>query len=249
MTRLLILQHVAAEPRGTLIPLIRERGHRLRYVNFEREPEARPEVDRYDGLIVLGGPMNVADHGQRTHLRTEMQLIERALKQDKPILGICLGAQLLAHVLGAAVRPHHQAEIGWYRLASTPAGRSDPILHPVGESAPVFQWHSHAFDIPLCATHLASTASCENQAFRHGDKAYGFQFHLEADAALVQRWLSSPAYRAELAASGLEHGPRDIARATRRKAASMQTLARAVFSNFLDLVGPASRRLVLSSCL
>ncbi|MBN8483126.1 MAG: gamma-glutamyl-gamma-aminobutyrate hydrolase family protein, partial [Xanthomonadales bacterium] len=98
MSRLLVFQHVAAEPLGTLDPLIRRRGHRIRFVNFERQPDAKPVIDRYRGLVVLGGPMNVEDQARRPHLRVELAAIERALAQGKPVLGICLGAQLLAHV-------------------------------------------------------------------------------------------------------------------------------------------------------
>lgn len=92
MSRVLVSQRVAAEPLGTLDRLIRRGGHRIRFVNFEREPDARPTLDRYRGLIVLGGPMNVADQLQRPHPRTELAAIERALAQGKPVLGICLGA-------------------------------------------------------------------------------------------------------------------------------------------------------------
>ncbi len=113
MSRLLVFQHVAAEPLGTLDPLIRQRGHRIRFVNFERDPDAQPEVDRYKGLVVLGGPMNVEDQALRPHLRTELQAIERMLELGRPVLGICLGAQLLAHALGAPVVRHHPREIGW----------------------------------------------------------------------------------------------------------------------------------------
>ena len=119
---LLVFQHVAAEPLGSLDRLIRRRGHRIKFVNFERNPEAQPQLDRYRGLIVLGGPMNVEDHAHRAHLLTEMRAIETALKQDKPVLGICLGAQLLAHVLGAPVRRQREAEIGWYQVDTTDAG-------------------------------------------------------------------------------------------------------------------------------
>ncbi len=117
MPRILVFQHVAAEPLGTLDPLIRRRGHRIRFKNFERHPDAQLNVDRYRGLVVLGGPMNVEDHPQRPHLANEMRAIERMLEQGKPVLGICLGAQLLAHVLGARVSRNPVPEIGWYPLA------------------------------------------------------------------------------------------------------------------------------------
>jgi GMP synthase (glutamine-hydrolysing) len=247
MPRLLVFQHVAAEPLGTLDPLIRRRGHRIRFVNFERDPDARPEVDRYRGLIVLGGPMNVDEQDRRAHLVTEMRAIERALKQDKPVLGICLGAQLLAHVLGAPVRRNRQPEIGWYELATTGAGRSDPVLAPLGENASVFQWHGCTFDLPRDAEHLARTAECENQAFRWGRGAYGFQFHLEMDAALIERWLANPAYREELRAAGLAHDEHAIRNATATRIATMQAQSAQVFNNFLDLVGTPQRRLTLPS--
>lgn len=247
MSRILVFQHVAAEPLGTLDPLIRERGHRMKFVNFERQPDAQPSLDRYRGLVVLGGPMNVDERERRVHLRTELRVIEQALRQDKPVLGICLGAQLLAHVLGAPVRRHAVSEIGWYDLATTDEGRDDAVLAPLGDSTPVFQWHSYTFDLPHGARHLASTATCQNQAFRYGDNAYGFQFHLETNQALVERWLGLPHYHAELCAAELPHDEAVLRERTARDAAPMADKAQQVFSRFLDLVGRPARRISLPS--
>ncbi|WP_394004968.1 type 1 glutamine amidotransferase [Luteimonas sp. WGS1318] len=247
MPRILVFQHVAAEPLGTLDPLIRRRGHRIRFVNFEREPDAQPNVDRYRGLVVLGGPMNVEERHARPHLLTELRAIERMLELGRPVLGICLGAQLLAHVLGAPVRRIERPEIGWYSLHATDAGRRDPVLAPLGVASPVFQWHGRHFEVPSSAVHLARTDSCEQQAFRYGDNAYGFQFHLEMDQPLIERWLATPAYRAELAASGLPHDDAAIRAATQQHVAPMQHQADAVFNRFLDLVGRPDRRYVLPS--
>ncbi len=247
MPRILVFQHVAAEPLGTLDPLIRRRGHRIRFVNFERDPEALPNVDRYQGLVVLGGPMNVGDQHARPHLRTELLAIERMLAQGKPVLGICLGAQLLAHALGAPVKRHHTPEIGWYRLRATEAGRSDPVLSPLGAEAPVFQWHGQHFEIPQGAVHLARSDTCEQQAFRWGDRAYGFQFHLEMDEPLIERWLATPGYRAELERREGPHDEAAIRAHTREHIAAMQAQADGVFNNFLDLVGRPQRRVVLPS--
>lgn len=237
MPRILVFQHVAAEPLGTLDPLIRRRGHRIRFVNFEREPHAEPNVDRYQGLVVLGGPMNVEDQAARPHLLTELRAIERMLAQDKPVLGICLGAQLLAHVLGARVLRRDEPEIGWYPLHTTEHGRSDPVLGPLGETAPVFQWHRYHFEVPHGAAHLARTETCEEQAFRWGENAYGFQFHLEMDQPLIERWLANQGYREELAASGLPHDEHAIREQTGRHIAATQARAVEVFNNFLDKVG------------
>jgi len=251
MPRLLVFQHVAAEPLGTLDPLIRRRGHRIRFANFERHPDLQPNVDRYRGLIVLGGPMNVEDHAHRAHLLTEMRAIERMLELGRPVLGICLGAQLLAHVLGAPVVRHEQPEIGWYRLRTTEAGRADPVLAPLGDGTPVFQWHRYRFDVPTDATHLARTDSCEQQAFRYGDNAYGFQFHMEMDQPLIERWLANPVYRdelAELAGIELSHATEELIRTrTREHIATMQAQANEVFNGFLDLVGVPQRRYTLPS--
>ena len=98
MAKVLVFQHVPAEPLGTLDPMLRNRGHRIRYVNFHRDPDAQPDVSRYDALIVLGGPQ-MPDQGDiHPHLNVEMRCIEQALRHEVPVLGICLGAQLLAEV-------------------------------------------------------------------------------------------------------------------------------------------------------
>jgi GMP synthase (glutamine-hydrolysing) len=241
MSRILVFQHVAAEPLGTLDRLIRERGHRVKFVNFERQPDARPRLDRYRGLIVLGGPMNVEDRDARPHLQTEIDSIRDAVAQGKPVLGICLGAQLLAHALGAEVRRNPVSEIGWYDLAVTEHGRADPVFAPLGDTAPVFQWHGYTFDIPPGAAHLARTSGCANQAFRHGSNAYGFQFHLEMDQPLIERWLNLPAYRDDLIAAGLGRDADAIRTDTLPRIAAMQATAHAVFNNFLDLVGRRRR--------
>ena len=247
MSRILVFQHVAAEPLGTLDPLIRRRGHRIRFVNFERTPLAEPVVDRYRGLVVLGGPMNVEDQAQRPHLRTELRAIERALSLGRPVLGICLGAQLLAHVLGAPVRRHTQTEIGWYRLQTTAHGEHDPLLSTLAPDSPVFQWHSRTFALPDGAQQLARTDSCEQQAFRYGEHAWGFQFHLEMDRPLIARWLGTPHYRDELQAAGLDHGADAIMRHTERHIDDMQARADVVFNGFLDRVGRPVRRIMLGS--
>jgi GMP synthase (glutamine-hydrolysing) len=247
MPRLLVFQHVAVEPLGTLDALIRARGHRIRFHNFERHPDAEPDVDRYRGLVVLGGPMNVEDQHRRPHLKTELKAIERALEQGKPVLGICLGAQLLAHVLGAPVQRHRQAEIGWYDLEMSAEGRRDTVLGAAGERLPVFQWHSYSYDLPSGAMHLARTETCEQQAFRFGSNVYGFQFHLEADEAVIERWLTLPSFRAELAAAGLPTDEQGIRAATATLVAATRRSADTVFNNFLDLIGRPNRRRPLPS--
>jgi GMP synthase (glutamine-hydrolysing) len=101
LAKILVFQHVPFEPLGTLDPLVRSRRHRIRYVNFHRDPEALPDINGYDALIILGGPMNIGEELSHPHLEIEKQVIREAASQDKPILGICLGAQLIASALGS----------------------------------------------------------------------------------------------------------------------------------------------------
>ncbi len=189
MRKVLVLQHVGHEPLGTLNPLLKDRGLRIRYVNFGRSPEAQPSLIGYNGLIVLGGPMGVYEADKFPHLKHELKVIEDALKKDIPILGICLGSQLIAHALGAAVAKSNEKELGWCDIQLTSEGKKDFLLKNFSPKEKIFQLHGDAFTIPKKAAHLASSESCAGQAFRYGDKVYGFQFHLEVDKAMIQRWM------------------------------------------------------------
>src|SRR3954467_10042303 len=126
MRKIMVLQHVPHEILGTLNPLLKAKGFRIRYINFGRHPDLQPTLERYSGLIVLGGPMSVNDRHHHGHLKTEMILIEEALKKEIPVLGICLGAQLVAHVLGAPVQRAREKELGWYKISLTKEGHKDP---------------------------------------------------------------------------------------------------------------------------
>ena len=243
-----MLKHVAAEPLGLLDPMIRARGHRIRYVNFQRHPDATPSLDRYQALVVLGGPMHVTQTDRHPHLLTECRLIEQALAQRMPVLGICLGAQLLAHVLGARVAPARRAEIGWHRVRPRqPEAAADAVLHPLDSERPVFQGHSYGFDIPDGATHLAESDDCPGQAMGYAGCAWGFQFHLELDEGLIRRWLSSPGYLRDLRESGLDQTPEQILADTQRHLADTRVLAERVFGNWLDLLGQQGGRRLLPS--
>jgi GMP synthase (glutamine-hydrolysing) len=237
MRKLLVLQHVPYEPLGLLDPHLRASGFRIRYVNFGRHPELEPDIRRYDGLVVLGGPMNVDQLDRYPHLAHEIELLRGALGREIPVLGICLGAQLLAAALGANVHPAAVHEIGWYPLEVSGNAAADPLLRHFGPGQPVLQWHAYTFTEPPGAVHLASTASCPNQAFRYGSRAYGFQFHLEADAALVQRWLAMPDTRRELEAFGGPCHAADVERETGVHLAAARALAGRVFAEFVALFG------------
>ena len=235
MPRLLVFQHVAFEILGTLNPLLKKSGFRIRYVNFERDPDAVPNVDGYHGLVVLGGPMNVDQVEAHPHLAAEVSAIRQAIEGDIPVLGICLGAQLIARALGAPVTVNPEKEIGWYDVAVSDAGREDPLFAHFADTEKIFQWHGDTFAIPAGATHLASTPSCRHQAFRHGDKVYGFQFHMEVDEPLIERWLTVPVHQEEIRASDGRIEPDRIRAETDAHIRSLKRLARRTFEEFIRL--------------
>jgi GMP synthase (glutamine-hydrolysing) len=247
MRKLLVCQHVAFEILGTLDPLLRDAGFRIRYVNFGRDPHARPSLESYQGLVILGGPMNVDELDAHPHLRTELELIEAALKTNVPMLGICLGAQLIAKALGARVRRNAVKEIGWYDLSVSAAGKADPLLGHLRENEKIFQWHGDTFDVPAGGVHLASSPTCENQAFRYGTSVYGFQFHLEVDQPLIKRWLQVPVHLRELEKVRGVIDPAVIERETPQYIGRSSELSDQVFGALIDMFGARRRFVALRS--
>jgi GMP synthase (glutamine-hydrolysing) len=237
MKKVLVLQHVAHELLGTLNPLLKGAGFRLRYVNFARHTEAQPSLDGYHGLVVLGGPMSVNDAGRLPHLITEMKLIEAALRKNLPVLGICLGAQLIAKTLGATVYPNKEKEIGWYDVSPTDEASVDPLLAEFQRTERVFQWHGDTFDIPKSASHLAFSSLCANQAFRYGTNAYGLQFHLEVDEPMIHRWLRVAENKEEINALGGQINPERIHLETPDHIRRLRQLSQHVFGQFIQLFG------------
>ena len=235
MRRLLVFQHVPYEILGTLDPLLRAARFRIRYVNFGRDPGARPDISRYTGLIVLGGPMNCDQAERYPHLSTEIDLIREAISDGKPVLGICLGAQLIARALGARVRKNPTKEIGWYELNPTEAGSKDPLCGKFEASQQIFQWHGDTFELPHGAVHLATSPDCRNQAFRFKHNVYGFQFHLEVDEPMILRWLHTPSMAREAEESGGTDSIDAIRRQTGAHIGHSVELGNQVFCEFVHL--------------
>ena len=247
MRKLLVFQHVAFEPLGTLDAQFRTAGFRIRYVNFARPDAPVPDVRRYHGLVVLGGPMSLSQTDRYPHLAVEIDAIRTALDASMPVLGICLGAQLLAGALGGRVFANPVKEIGWYGITPTPHGTVDPLFCCFAGTEQIFQWHSDTFSLPHGAVHLAASAQCANQAFRFSDYAYGLQFHLEADEALIERWLRTPVHVRELRALGNAIDPLRIQAQTRRYIGRAQVLSREVFGSFIRRFYRRKRRIALPS--
>jgi GMP synthase (glutamine-hydrolysing) len=237
MKKLLVCQHVPHEILGTLNPLLKRTGFRIRYVNFARHSEAQPSIDDYHGLVVLGGPMSVHDSEQFPYLLIELNLIEEALRRSLPVLGICLGAQLIAKTLGARVYPNEVKEIGWYDVSPTEEGSRDPLLAHFRGTEKIFQWHGDTFDVPRTASHLAVSELCANQAFRYNGNVYGLQFHLEVDERMIHRWLMVPENRRELAALDGKIDLDRIHMETSAHIRRLKELSDRVFGEFIRLFG------------
>ena len=153
--------------------------------------DAPPEpAESYDALVVLGGGMNVDEAGQRPYLRGEIELLAEALRRRQPVLGICLGAQLLASAAGASVHRARSPEIGWREVELCSAAAADHVVGALPRRFTAFQWHSYAFDIPFGAVELARNEVCP-QAYRLGDCAWGVQFHPEVTEEILTGWFSA----------------------------------------------------------
>jgi len=196
MSDFLVLQHIDCEDLGTIEQAMIHRGISYRYVRlFDGDPLPE-DIKNYSGLIILGGPMNVYEEDVYPYLKDEDILIKEAVKRRIPVLGICLGGQLIAKATGAKVNKGAKKEIGWYDLLLTPGGKADKVFKNFPERLTVFQWHGDTFDIPSDATHLAGSVLFPNQAFRIGDNIYGLQFHLEVTQKMISRWMNE--YKDEL---------------------------------------------------
>jgi len=190
------MQHVPFEGLGSIETWLTKTGYQISATRLF-ESEALPAVHDIDLLVIMGGPMSVNDESAYPWLIVEKEFIRDAIHAGKTVLGICLGAQLIATALGARVYPNAVKEIGWFPLTRI-APRAG-LMSSFPESVDVFHWHGETFDLPSGATRLASSKACDNQAFQVGDTVVGLQFHLETTPASAQAIVTN--CRAELVPS------------------------------------------------
>lgn len=222
-----IIQHVDHEGPGVIVDALVDAGHVPDVVRIDCG-DALPDHRSVAGLVVMGGPMGVYQAADHPWLAEERALIGAVVGDGRPVLGVCLGAQQLALSLGAEVTTGPAPEIGLGQVELTPAGRRDPVLGPeygglAGTTVPCVHWHQDTFSLPGGAVHLAATRAFPHQAFRWGDRVYGFQFHLEVDPALAEGWLP--------------HLPAGVALDAQSRA-RVESVGRRVFRRFVDRSAP-----------
>lgn len=225
--RVLVFRHVPFEHLGRIEPELVRRGIGIDYADLYQPGATAPDPSRYDGLIFMGGAMSVNDG--LPYLEREAGWIAQTVSAGRPMLGVCLGAQLIAKALGARVYPNAVKEIGWYQIELTAEGAADPLFAGAAPCETVLQWHGETFDLPQGARWLASSAACRHQAFRIGSNIYALQFHLEVTPEMIADWCSQDLNCGDLREL---QAPIDCAFNAGRLAA----LAQQVFGRWCDLL-------------
>jgi GMP synthase (glutamine-hydrolysing) len=213
---------------GVFGEVVEERGHRLDEWSLAWETPPPQALDAYGAVLVFGGAMH-ADEGERhLWLREENLFLQRLLVQHTPVLGVCLGAQLLAKAAVAPVYRAEQPEVGWFEVELTSESADDPVFSRLPERFEAFQWHYYTYDLPGGALELARSARC-TQAFRLGDSAWGIQFHAEVTLGQVESWLEH-----EVEDEDREHLPADFLETTRERIEQWNELGRTLCASFVE---------------
>lgn len=232
-----VFRHSLPDPAGTVVEFLKERDVALTHIDvFDRDSLSDIDPLEPDLLVVMGGSPGVYQAEDYPFMKEELRVLKARLAADRPTLGICLGAQLMAHALGAKVyKGRAGSEKGWHRLALTEAGKASPARHFSGEHTAIMQWHGDTFDLPEGAVLLASSAKYPHQAFRWGRNAFGFQFHPELTPFLFKCWMVDAAYDAHEGVIDLRGCRAEAEEALPR----MQNQTRAFLAEWLDRDGAA----------
>ena len=188
---ILFIKHIDIEGPETIGGFFTRKGYLCRTIDLsagDHLPTKETEFQNIEAVICLGGPMDVYQEKEYPFLKSENIFIKKVLDKNIPYLGICLGAQLLAKASEAKVTKNPAKEIGWFPVRLTGDGKKDPIFHGIGDEFPVFQWHEDTFAIPREGKHLAGSSLCPHQALKVGNRAYGFQFHIEITDKSIREW-------------------------------------------------------------
>jgi len=234
-TSWLVLRHAPAEGIGLLGNALRERGIHHRALELARGEPVPKDLRGVGGLIVLGGPMGAYEHDKYPFLRAETALIEKAIAAGRPVLGICLGAQLIAQVLGARVYAGEKREVGWAPVKLTSDGMDDPLFAGGEESLTVFHLHGETYELPPDGVNLATSPVYEQQAFRWGEIVYGFQFHLEFTESIIARLAQEPDSQRYMTDAGAD--VKRLVAETPPRVRDLTETAQRVFENYFAQCG------------
>jgi len=207
MKRIHVLQHVPFETPGCIIHWAEDMGYPVASTHFYRG-ELLPDPGEFDLLVVMGGPMSVHDTAVYPWLTDEKRFIDLSVSSGKGVIGICLGAQLIAEVLGSSVRSNGEREIGWHRIFRSDESTGNDLFDEIPDGIEVFHWHGETFDIPRGALHGFSSDCCRNQAFLFDGRVLGLQFHLEVTPHLLHEMLNN--CRGEIIPSDYVQGEDEI---------------------------------------
>ncbi len=224
---ILIIKHIDIEGPGTLGVFLKRNRVDCLTVDIGKGEKLPASLSGIGGIVSLGGPMNVYEEDVYPFLKAEEQLLKSAIENNLPVLGICLGAQLLAKALGAKVKKSPQKEIGWSKVKLTKGAFRDNLFEGLDRHLEVFQWHEDMFDLPENSVLLAESSACPHQAFRAGQNIYGLQFHLEIDKQMINSW--SVRYNQR-------HHRIDYLFDFFSKKSSLEKQARTIYKNFLKLI-------------
>ena len=188
MRRILVFQHSDDSPLGIMAPLLEEAGVAVELIHGEHGCAIPADAGDAAGMIMLGGVMSANDDERCPHFPELLQLIRDFTAASRPVLGVCLGGQLIARALGGRVHEQTKSEYGFTALHCRDGAERDPLLHGIAMPAHVMQWHNDCFEPPDHATPLLESTHCPGQAFRAGERSWGFQCHFEVDETIVTRW-------------------------------------------------------------
>jgi len=186
--KVFIIRHIEIEGAGLIEAFLRKKKISFEIITLNNDTNL-PKIETFTHIIILGGPMSVYEEHFYPFLREEDFFIKEAIHRGKSILGICLGAQLIAKALGARVYKAPVKEVGWYDISLTKTGLEDPLFSDFPSKFSVFQWHGDTFEIPIGAKLIATSSNVTNQAFRYGENVYGLQFHLEVTKEMISQWI------------------------------------------------------------
>ncbi len=261
--KVLAIRHIVRENAGTIEHFLRDHAVQLDYWDIPVQPERKISISEYAAVISLGGPMGVYEEEHHPFIRREIGFLQELVRVRKPVLGVCLGSQMLAKALGANVMKGTQKEIGWYDVSLTPDARKDRVFGKLSGGWPVpfqssrhrlvqngtasrdypenrnrlrvFHWHGDTFDLPRGAVRLAYSSLYQNQAFRYDNFAYGLQFHVEMTESMIREWVA--AGRKELAGVSSYINPAAILKETPVYLSRLQECARQFCQEFFSCAG------------